>query len=215
MVGEAAGETPVTVDGSHLPPAPNRRNPQSHLAILGAAMAQLETVGYQRMTIEGIAAHAGVGKATVYRWWSSKAQLVVEALSTCCDVEPVGASGDFRADVRALVQYVISVVSRTPLGRILPQLLADLEDDERARATLAEWLGPPKAGHRALIYAAAGREDLPHDIDVHFLMDLLGGTVLWRTLLGRQPDARLVEQLTDLVVDRSLPRVGSGGDALL
>lgn len=214
MVRESPDGSP-RVQEDHAPPDPHRRNHHSHVAILDAAMAQLESLGYQRMTIEGVAAQAGVGKATVYRWWTSKAQLVVETLSSRCDIEPVIATGDLRADVRALVQYVVSVMSQTPLGRVLPQLLADLEDDPRARGNLADWLGPPRAGHRALLYAAAGRADLPHDIDASLVLDLLGGTVLWRTLLGRKPDARLVEQLTDLVVDRVLPRANHVDDAHL
>lgn len=196
-------------------PDPHCHNRKSHTAILDAAMAQLREVGYHRMTIEGVAAEAGVAKGTVYRWWTSKAQLVVEALSMRCDIEPVVATGDLRADVRALVQYVISVMSRTPLGRVLPQLLVDLDEDPRARANLGAWLGPPRAGHRALLYSAASRCDLPHDIDASLVLDLLGGTVLWRILLGRKPDARLVEQLTDLIVDRALPRTGPVKDALL
>ena len=214
VVRESPDGSPGTED-DHAPPDPNRRNQHSHAAILDAAMAQLRGVGYQRMTISGVAAQAGVGKATVYRWWSSKAQLVVEAFSTRCDVEAVAISGDLRVDVRALVQYVISVMTRTPLGQILPQLLVDLEDDAQARTNLAEWLGPPRAGHRALLYSAASRADLPHDIDAELVLDLLGGTILWRTLLGRKPDARLVDQLTDLIVDRALPRIHSTDDTRL
>lgn len=195
------------------PPDPHRRNHASHAAILDAAMAQLHSLGYQHMTIDGVAAEAGVGRATVHRWWSSKAQLVVEALSARSDLEPVVSTGDLRVDVRALVQFVIGVMSRTPLGQILPQLLVDLEGDPRARTELAEWLGPPRAGHRALLYSAASRSELPHDIDASFVLDLLGGTVLWRVLLGRQPDTRLVEQLTELIVDRALPRTRSSDDA--
>jgi AcrR family transcriptional regulator len=175
-------------------------------------MAQLETLGYQHMTIEGVAAQAGVGKATVYRWWSSKAQLVVEALSDRCHLEPAANTGDLRTDVRGLVEHVVGVISKTPLGRILPQLLVDLENDSPARRKLQEWLGPARARNRGLLYAAAGRAELPHDIDATLLLDLLGGAVLWRTLLGRKPDARLVEQLTDLVVDRALPRANPEDD---
>jgi AcrR family transcriptional regulator len=212
MVRESSDESSGAY-GEHSSPDPLRRNRHSHAAILDAALGQLRSVGYQRMTIEGVAAQAGVGKATVYRWWSSKAQLVVEALSTSCDVAPVVATGDLRVDVRALVQYVVSLVTRTPLGQILPQLVVDLEDDAEARANLAEWLGPPRAGHRALLYSAASRSDLPHDIDAALVLDLLGGTILWRTLLGRKPDSHLVEQLTNLIVDRDLPRTGVADDS--
>jgi AcrR family transcriptional regulator len=166
------------------------------------------------MTVEGVAEQAGVGKATVYRSWSSKAQLVVEALSVRCSIDPVTPTGDLRADVRALVQYATSLITRTPLGQVLPQLAAELDGDPDARASLARWLGPPRAGHRALLYSAASREELPHDIDATLILDLLGGTILWRTLLGQRPDGRLVDQLTSLIVDRALPRSGASDDQL-
>jgi AcrR family transcriptional regulator len=194
---------------------PQRRSQQSHAAILDAAVDQLSSVGYHRMTIEGIAAQAGVGKTTIYRWWSSKAQLVVEALSNRSEVEPVAATRDLRADVRALVQYAVKLIARTPLGQVLPQLAVELGDDPEARAKLAGWLGPARAAHRALLYTAASRADLPHDIDATLILDLMAGTILWRTLLGHKPDDRLVDQLTKLIVDGDLPRTGSTNETLL
>ena len=112
------------------------RSHHSHEVILDAVMAQLADPGYHRMTIEGVAAEAGVRKATLHRWWSNKTQLVIETLRVRCEIEPVVTTGDLRADVRSLVQCLISVMHGTPLGQILPQLLVDLQGDPRAKANL-------------------------------------------------------------------------------
>jgi AcrR family transcriptional regulator len=192
-----------------VPPDPNRRNQHSYGAILDATIDQMCSVGYHRLTIERVAAQAGVGKATVYRWWSSKAQLAVEALSERYQFEPVQPTGDLRGDVRALVQRTIDFVTKTPIGYALPQLASELADEPEARARLVKWLGPTRAAHLAVLYGAAGRADLPHDIDARLLLDVIAGTVFYRNLLGHQADDRLVEQLANLIVDRDLPRLSS------
>lgn len=198
-----------------MPPNPQRRNQRSYAAILSATLDQLESDGYSRLTIEGIAAQAGVGKATVYRWWPSKARLVVEALSKCCELPPVTSTGDLRSDVRSLVHRAIECVTKTPLGQALPHLATDFKDDPEARADLLKWLGPTRAKQLALLYEAAGRNDLPHDLDADLILDLIAGTVMYRDLFGRQPDDRIVDQLTSLIVDRRLPRARAGENRLI
>ena len=189
-----------------MPPDPHRRNPHSYAAILDATIGQLSSVGYHRLTIERVAAQAGVGKATVYRWWPSKARLVVEAMTERYEFEPVSPTGDLRSEVRDLVRRSIDFMVRTPMGHALPQLAADLDDDPDAKQLLINWLGPNRAAHLAVLYGAAGRTDLPHDVDADLLLDVIAGTVLYRNLLGQEPDERLVEQLTSLICDCDLPR---------
>lgn len=192
-----------------IPPDPRRRNWQSHAAILDATVEQLASVGYHRLTIEGIAAQAGVSKATVYRWWPTKARLIIEALSKRSDIERVAATGDVRADARAIVQRVIEIMTKTPLGQVLPPLGADFNDDPQARIDLIEWLGRIRASCLALLYEAAGRGDLPYDIDAELILDLLVGTVMYRYLFAHRVDDRLVDQLADLIANGQLPRAGA------
>jgi len=189
-----------------LPPDPLRRNPHSYAAILDATVDLLANVGYNRLTIERVASQAGVGKATVYRWWPSKARLVLEAVAERYEFEPMVQSGDLRTEVRELVRHAIEFMVKTPFGHALPQLAADLADDPDARSLLIKWLGPSRAAHLAVLYGAAGRADLPHDVDADLVLDVIAGTVLYRNMLGHEIDERLVDQLTSLIVDRDLPR---------
>ena len=191
-----------------MPPNPQRRSTHSHAAILDATIDQLTSVGYPKMTIEGISAQAGVGKATVYRWWPSKARLVVEALSKRCEMPAVTSTGDLRHDVQCLVRRAIELMNKSPLGGALPHLAIDFNDDPEARVQLLKWLGPTRAKQRALLYEAAGRGDLPHDLDAGLVLDLIGGTIMYRKLLGGQADDQIAEQLVSLIVDRQLPRAG-------
>lgn len=175
-------------------------------AVFDAVHDQLVEVGYQRLTMEKVAVQAGVSKATLYRRWSSKPQLVIEAMRERWNPQPVKSAHDLRSDLRALVGYAVQVIAFTPLGQGFPQLVADCRADEAASADLVNWLGPHRATHRAMLYAAAARHELPFDADPHVLLDVIAGTVLWRTLLGQPPDDNLVDQLVELIVDRRLPR---------
>jgi AcrR family transcriptional regulator len=167
-------------------------------------------MGYHRVSIESIAAKAGVGKATVYRWWPTKARLVVEALGSRLEIAPVVSTGELRVDVRALVHSAIEIFTKSPLSHVLPEMATDLDDDPEARAELIRFLGPARAGNLSLLYSAAGRSELPHDVDAGLLLDLICGTVLYRRLLGRRVNSVTVDQIADLIVDRCLPRSVSG-----
>src|SRR5256884_5529820 len=93
-------------------PNPQRRNTRSQEAILKAAYQLCQEQGYGRLTIEAIAARAGVGKQTIYRWWPSKGALALDVfLQTLADAlddaeEPSGIREVFRARLRALVRQL-------------------------------------------------------------------------------------------------------------
>jgi AcrR family transcriptional regulator len=103
--------------------AGRRRALQPHDAIVESTLALLQEVGYLRLTIESVVAHAGVGKATIYRWWSTKANEAIEAIGQRLR-QPPPLTGD--TDIRAMV-----LTLRT--GTVnFPKLAADW-DDERGR----------------------------------------------------------------------------------
>jgi AcrR family transcriptional regulator len=183
-----------------------RRSTRSHQAVLTATIAVLDDVGYSALTIEAVAAAAGVGKATIYRWWPSRASLVIEALETTVPAPRTASTGDTRADVRAIVQAAVDDYIHTPLGPNLAVIAADAVTDPDAADRLAALLGARRAAHASVLLAAAGRGDLPHDIDVHLLLDIITGTLVHRALLGVAPDAHTIDQLADLIVTGTPPR---------
>ncbi len=184
-----------------------KRSTRSHQAVLAATMAVLEdSGGYAALTMEAVAVRAGVSRATIYRWWPSRAALVIEALDATIPNPPPVPTGDTRADVRTVVQATVDRYVRTSFGSNLAMLTADAAGDPDATERLADLLGPRRSADASVLLAAAAHGDLPHDVDVHLLLDVLIGTLIFRALVGVPPDDRIVDQLTDLIVAGHLPR---------
>src|SRR6476469_1608721 len=105
--------------------APGRpRSDAAHDAILTAAIALVREVGYDAVTMDGIAARAGVGKATVYRRWASKEALVVEALGGILRAIPVPDTGTTRGDLLALLRVALAMYGDPATGMLLSGLVA-------------------------------------------------------------------------------------------
>lgn len=188
-------------------PRPGRkRSEHSHTAVLAATMALLQEVGYTALSLEAVAAKAGVGRATIYRWWPSKAALVIEALDDVIPTPVPVLTGDTRADVRTVIQGILDNYIRTPFGPTLAVLASDTAGDAEATRRLVDMFGPRRAAHASVVLTAASRGDLPHDVDVHLVLDIVMGTLIFRALIGVAPDEHLVDQLTDLLVSGTPPR---------
>ncbi len=113
------------------------RSREKHRRILDAAAAQVARVGYPAATIEGVAAAAGVGKQTIYRWWPSKAALYVEVYAGLVSREAlVTGIGTGEAALVELLRRLFRIYRDTPAGRILAGLVADAAADEDARVAV-------------------------------------------------------------------------------
>lgn len=206
MTEEGTPSSASATDGDSTKPG-RRRCPQAHESILDATIEILHEVGYHRLTVEGVATRAGVGKTTIYRWWPTKTSLVIEALDRYLDLPPIPPSDDCRADIRILIQRMADTLARPPLGEALPALAVQLNRDPTAVEQFRQMLGPRRAANAALLYHAASRGDLPHDIDPHALLDIVAGALLYRSLTRMAPTPTLIDQLTGLVLDGQLPRI--------
>src|SRR5439155_3363439 len=114
------------VTSTEVPRPPGRpRSAEADEAILEAAVELFAEVGLEGLTVEGVAARAGVGKATIYRRYPGKADLVVAAARRFTEgpIDPPD-TGSTRGNFRALVDGVIRLLTTTPLGRVLPILVA-------------------------------------------------------------------------------------------
>jgi AcrR family transcriptional regulator len=183
-----------------------RRDPRSHAAALTAALELLGEVGLEQLTMDGIAQRAGVSKATLYRWWPDKTHLVIEAVADNLG-PPLQSSGDTATDIRAVVQWTVDLVAR----RVGDVLVSALSRNPATAAQLEGLIGRHRAANSALLLGAAGRGDLPYDLDAWTLLDLLTGIALFRKLMNRPLDDTLVNQLTALVLSGELPRSSAAG----
>jgi AcrR family transcriptional regulator len=183
---------------------PGRRSESSHRAIVAATQELLVEVGYRELTIEGVAARAGVGKQTIYRWWPSRAALALEAYLGGSDTVPQPApdSGEVRKDVRDLLGWLIAVLAEPIGGRVLAGLIADLQHDPELAERFHRDVVP--ARRRAMLEALErGRErrELRPDADLELAVDELHGAVFYRLLLSGEPlDAGFTKRLADQVL---------------
>src|ERR671914_2594511 len=97
-----------------------RRSERAHAAIVAATQELLVERGYRNLTIEGVAARAGVGKQTIYRWWPSRAALVLEAYLAGSDaISPPPPRATVEEDVRAVLVWLSKVLAQPIGGHVL------------------------------------------------------------------------------------------------
>lgn len=191
------------------PPTGRARNPRTHQAILDAAVELLSEIGYQELSIERVAARAGVGKATIYRWWNSKSALVIEAMQHGMPLAPPPHTGEPRADLRATIEAAAHTFAATPAGATVPALAADIPRDPATAQRLRQFLRPRRDAAREVLHQAAAVGQLPADVDIETVIDLFVGAIFYRKLVrGLEIDDEMVEQLVALILDGRLPRTG-------
>jgi AcrR family transcriptional regulator len=201
----------MTASGVSADPAvgarERRRNARSHQAILDATAALLAEVGYSQLTIEGVAARAAVGKATVYRWWPSKGALAIDAISHELTGPAPSVTGDVRQDLLAAIRRTIHILARSPEGAVIPALTADLvHDPALAQQFRDQILRPRRAVVIEIVRGAVDRGELPANLDIELLMDIYVGAVFYRVVVSGEPVTdTLAEQLVGLILDGRQP----------
>ena len=181
-----------------------RRSERSHEAIIAATQELLVERSYPELTIEAIAARAGVGKQTIYRWWPSKAALVLEAYLAGSDAVALPAEGKTaRADIRALLGWLIDVLAQPIGGHVVAGLVADLQHDaDLAEGFHRDVVPARRAAMLAALERARARGEIRADADLELAVDTLHGAVFYRLLLSGEPlDDAFVERLASQVLD--------------
>jgi AcrR family transcriptional regulator len=188
------------VNAARTPGRP--RSETARQAILVAALGLVAETGYAGMTIEGIAARAGVGKQTIYRWWPSKADVLLEAGATKAELHvPVTDNGSYRSDLRAFLQASYRLANRQPLADLLRSLMAEAQiNPEFGSRFRSAFLERRRDALAIIIDRARERGDLPDRPDPGTTADIVFGTIWYRILATRQPfDSNLVDDLVDLL----------------
>ena len=196
---------PMTQNG--VGPDESRRSERARLAVLAASAELIGTVGYDKMTIEGIAATAGVGKQTIYRWWPSKATVVLDMWAP--DVHPkieFADTGDLAADLKAQLKSVIDLGSEPLFGPTFRALVADSQHDAQLAEQLLERIFRPRiAACKNRLRSAQAAGQLLEDIDLDVAVDLFYGGFYHRYLLRIAP---LTHEYADVIVDSVLSGIG-------
>jgi AcrR family transcriptional regulator len=175
-----------------------RRSERSHEAILAATQELLVERSYRELTIEGIAARAGVGKQTIYRWWPSKAALVLEAYLTGAEaVAPPPEHATTREDVRALLGWLIAVLAEPTGGHVIAGLIGDLQHDpDLAEGFHRDVVPARREAMLAALERGRERGEIRAKADLELAVDALHGAVFYRLLLSGEPlDAAFADSL--------------------
>ncbi|MGX7671855.1 TetR/AcrR family transcriptional regulator [Plantactinospora sp. DSM 117369] len=159
------------------------------VAIRQAVMQELAAVGYGRLSIEGVARRAGVGKTAIYRRWNSKLEMVLEIVSRVAGQSlPLPDTGSLKGDLDVLLRIVARALRHPLASQIIPDLLAEASRNPQIAQTLQEAL---HANQRdvgiLLIGRAVDRGELPAGADPDVAIDLIIGPLYWRLAVARTP----------------------------
>ncbi len=179
-----------------------RRSEQTHQAILSSAIAILHEQGYRALTIEGIAARAGVGKQTIYRWWSSKADIVLEALTAETQQRiPVPDTGKVRDDLELMLRRTFTeLVERS--GAIVRSLMAEAQLDAAfGQVFRTNFVAHRRAAMLEVLQRGQVRGEISQGSNLELIVDLLYGPMWYRLLNQHAPlDEPFLQQLLDLLL---------------
>ncbi|MFH8785369.1 TetR/AcrR family transcriptional regulator [Streptomyces roseoverticillatus] len=186
-------------------PDASRRSERSRRAILDAALELVGESGFAKLTIEAIAARAGVGKQTIYRWWPSKAAVLFEA---CVPegIDPASIelpdTGDIAADLKTVLRATVDDLNDARLDAPTRALTAETANDpELGRALTEKVLEPQLQAYVRRLRAAQEAGQVDPDTDVRIALELLVGPLFHRWQTRTLP---LTHAYADTVVDLAL-----------
>jgi AcrR family transcriptional regulator len=194
---------------SNSAPDPARRSERSRTAILDATRELLGKVGYDAMSIEAIAATAGVGKQTIYRWWPSKAAVMLDMWAPDIHAQiSFPDTGDLAADLKAQIKAVIDLGDDPFFGPSFRALVADSQHDTALSTQLLDRIFLPRiAACKQRLRRGQEAGQLAPDVDLDLAVDLFYGGFYHRYLLRVAP---LTHDYADAVVDAALAGIGAG-----
>ena len=188
------------------------RSERAHRALLDAALREFVARGYEAMSLEAIAAAAGVSKLTLYRHWDSRLALVREVLRELSDETPLEDQGSLEEDLRVLLRQAYQAGIASPAGQIMPRLVGEIASHpELLEVYQTVILRPRLQQLKALIALAHDRGELREDLPLTILADMVSGPLFYHlTVLALvEPDVSddVPELLTQAIL-RGIARRG-------
>src|SRR5262249_14465370 len=195
----AKGQNEDVVDVDQDP-----RVERSRRVILEAVLEELGTVGYGALTIESVAARAGVGKSTIYRHWPGKLALVEDAFRTMKAKVLVPEDGTIRERITGFLEQVATLVEESTYSACMPALIDAAERDPQVREFHCSFTNERLAVLVDVLRQAAADGELPADTDAEILADALVGPIVMRRLMFYETfDPKQVPALVEQVLPRT------------
>ncbi|MCX4091710.1 TetR/AcrR family transcriptional regulator [Nocardia sp. alder85J] len=179
-----------------------KRSDDSRMAILTAAFELTAERGYAGLTIEGIATRSGAGKQTIYRWWPSKADVLLDAMATKADLYvPIPDEGSYAADLRKFLADSFALGRDETVVAALRALMAHAQvDTEFGLRWRGEFLQRRRDALLTIVERARVRGETPPGLTPDTVADIVFGTIWYRLLATDRPvSAGLAEELVAAV----------------
>jgi AcrR family transcriptional regulator len=191
--------------GQATPCAPRRpgrpRDARADAAILDAAAQVLAEQGPGGFSVDAVAARAGCGKATIYRRWASRSELLLETVELSAVDVPTPDTGSVREDLIILLGGLAGKMRGT-VAQLLPAVLAEAAVNPEMGETFRQLAGERRARCYNVVVRGMERGELRSDIDADVVTDMLAGPIFQRVLFRHLPvDDTLVERIVDTVLD--------------
>src|SRR5215472_5536406 len=188
---------------------PIARGDGARRRMLQAALEVLDQDGLPGFTMEAVARRAGASKATLYRRWPSVGALLIDAMDATFQPLPVPDTGHVATDVKQLITAFVALLEHTPFPRLLAAFIDAAERDPALAGLHADLTR--RRREPLLLVLARGRErgQLPVDLDLDIVTDLLAGPFFYRRFIGHQP---ITTDLADQVVAHVLATHASHND---
>lgn len=188
------------------PGAGRPRSEEVHQAILDATLALLVDVGFSALTVEGVASRAGVGKATIYRRWSSKLPLVVEAFGKLPGFEPAD-TGTLEQDLKQMLHRYANAFNSTPLGIVLPSLAGERTHNPELASLFEPVTRERRQPLTDALQRAVERGELARDLDLDRATDLIVGPIAVALFFrGGRINPKLIDPVVELALNGLRPR---------
>jgi AcrR family transcriptional regulator len=187
------------------------RDERADRAILTGTLELMAESGAHELRVDDVARRAGVGKATIYRRYRSKDELITAAIAGLVSEISVPDTGRTRADLLALMRGAVAVYSGSLEAAVMPSLVEAMSRDaELARLVREGFLVRRRAALQEVLERGIERGDLRRDLDVDLALDVLGGPLFYRLLITGGPiDAQLAEGVVELILAGFAPSTKS------
>lgn len=174
------------------------RSQATRRAILDAVLDLTAEAGYRNLTVDGIADRAGAGKQTIYRWWPSKDDVLLEALALKAELDiPIPDTGSYREDMRVFLTASFTLGRQHLVIDVLRALMARAQlDDEFGQRFRGAFLQRRRDVLAVIVRRAQERGDLPSHLRPGTIADIVFGVIWYRVLAtGQLADGHLADEL--------------------
>jgi AcrR family transcriptional regulator len=186
---------------------PDPRVVRTREAVRRAVRSLIQRSGFEALTHQHVAAEAGIGRATVYRHWPDRTQLLLDALADVETPTDWRSSGELGTDLTTELRRLQRTLTSSPLVPELVALIGQAEWDPELRELKTELLASGTAGLRLALQAGIDRGELPAGLELDAAIARLAGPLFYRRVLAHAPiEDRFVQRVLEAFLDDATTR---------